>query len=188
MNVLWRSQEVIKATKGVCFHKWNASGVSIDSRKVKKGDIFCAMPGTKYDGHNFVDNAFNNGAVASIVSRDTLFKKSYPIVKVKDVPVALKNLAISARSRYKSKIIGITGSVGKTGTKEMLRLSLGAFGRVHANESSFNNHVGVPLSLARLPEESDFSIIELGMNSKNEIAENSKIVKPDLAIITNVEV
>ena len=188
MTALWKSEDVAEATRGYSEKKWVASGIAIDSRKVKKGDLFFAMPGTRYDGHNFLDNAFQKGAVASLVSDKKLINKKGSYLFVSDVPRALNDLALAARKRSRAKVIAITGSVGKTGTKEMLRLALSVCGKVHASEESLNNHVGVPLSLSRLPKDADYSILELGMNHKGEIEKLSKLVCPDIAIITSIEI
>jgi UDP-N-acetylmuramoyl-tripeptide--D-alanyl-D-alanine ligase len=184
----WQSENVVKAVSGKPSgaQNWQATGVSIDSRTIQPGDLFIALKGPAHDGHDYVANALKAGAVAAIVSRQPKdAPQNAPLIIVKDTMKALEDLGHAGRARAKAKIIAVTGSVGKTGTKEMLRLMLGA--EAYANEGSFNNQWGVPLSLARLPAEAKFGVFELGMNHAGELGPLSKQVQPHVALITNVE-
>ena len=189
MNSLWTSEAVLKATAGRCTGTWVASGVSIDSRSVKPGDLFIALKGPNFDGHAFVLAALKLGASAAIVHETIKDSGEYHnrLVMVKDTFAALQNLAVAARARAKARIVAVTGSVGKTGTKEALKLGLSVLGKTHANEGNLNNHWGVPLSLARMPADAAFGVFELGMNHPGEIAPLSRMVRPHVAVITTVE-
>lgn len=189
MSMLWTSAEIVKATGGKCPGSWTASGVSIDSRSVSKGDLFVALKGPNFDGHAYVIAALKAGAAAALVHGEVQDSPNYHdrIVVVKDTFAALQDLAKFARARTKARIIAVTGSVGKTGTKEALKLGLAALGKTHATEGNLNNHWGVPLSLSRMPADTAFGVFELGMNHAGEIAPLSKMVRPHAAIITNVE-
>jgi len=165
-------------------------GVSIDSRTVSEADIFFAITGERFDGHDFVDGAIAQGASFAVVAQDkcaTLTSDKTRLFVVDDVLQALEKLGRAARSRFKGRTIAVTGSVGKTGTKEMLRLAFGASGQVHASVASFNNHWGVPLTLSRTPTAMDFAVYEIGMNHPGEIIPLVDMVRPDIAIITTVE-
>ena len=168
--MLWTSDEAVAATGGRTTGPWAARGVSIDTRTLQPGDLFVALKDVR-DGHDFVGQALEKGAAAALVSRvpDGL-SSGAPLLVVPDVLKALEDLGRAARARAKARVVGVTGSVGKTSTKEMLRVVLGGQGRVHAAEASYNNHWGVPLTLARLPREADFAVIEIGMNHPGEIA------------------
>ena len=151
---LWQAEDVVLAVRGRCLHEqsWLANGVSIDSRTTAAGDLFIALHGPNFDGHDYVAAAFAAGASAAIVSKQPLQVPSEgPLIFVDDTLTALQQLGSAGRARARGKIIGVTGSVGKTTTKEMLRLALSAVGKTYANAGSFNNHWGVPLSLACLP-------------------------------------
>jgi UDP-N-acetylmuramoyl-tripeptide--D-alanyl-D-alanine ligase len=189
MSALWSTAEVVKATGGACPGAWTATGVSIDSRTMKPGDIFVAVKGPNFDGHAYVLKALEQGAAAAIVHNAIPDSGDYhsKLVMVKDTFAALQDLAIFSRARTKARIIAVTGSVGKTGTKEALKLGLSSLGRTHATEGNLNNHWGVPLSLARMPADTEFGVFELGMNHAGEIAPLSKMVRPHAAIITTVE-
>jgi UDP-N-acetylmuramoyl-tripeptide--D-alanyl-D-alanine ligase len=160
--------------------------VSIDTRTLQPGDLFVALKDVR-DGHDFVAQALEKGAAAALVSRvPEGLSSSAPLLVVPDVLKALEDLGRAARARAKARVVGVTGSVGKTSTKEMLRVVLGGQGRVHAAEASYNNHWGVPLTLARLPREADFAVIEIGMNHPGEIAPLSHMARPDVVVITIV--
>ncbi|NNL74629.1 MAG: UDP-N-acetylmuramoyl-tripeptide--D-alanyl-D-alanine ligase, partial [Silicimonas sp.] len=161
-------------------------GVSIDTRTLMAGDLFVALKDVR-DGHDFVADALQKGAAAALVSRrpDGVGEDA-PLLIVKDVQDALEALGIAARARTGAHVIAITGSVGKTSTKEMLRDVLAGQGRVHAAEASYNNHWGVPLTLARMPVETDFAVIEIGMNHPGEIAPLARQARPHVAIVTSV--
>jgi len=186
MSVLWTSAEAIAATGGVCNVEWQATGVSIDTRSIEAGDLFVALTDIR-DGHEFVAMALEKGASAALVSRvPEGVSPDASLLIVDDVLKALEHLGIAARARVQAKVIGVTGSVGKTGTKEMLRIALAPFGKVHAAVRSFNNHWGVPLTLARMPRDTDFAVIEIGMNHPGEIGPLSVMADLDVAVITTV--
>lgn len=183
MSPLWTSADIALATQGTECGSFTATGVSIDSRTLEPGDLFIALRGPNFDGHQFIEKAFDQGA-SGIVSEISQGNRSH--VLVKDSAQAMQDLAIAARQRTKAKIIAVTGSVGKTSTKEMLRLACNAFGAVHASLGNLNNHWGVPLSLSRMPKDNRFGIFELGMNHAGEIGPLSRLVQPNLAIITEI--
>jgi UDP-N-acetylmuramoyl-tripeptide--D-alanyl-D-alanine ligase len=165
---------------------WQARGVSIDSRSVLPGEIFVALTDAR-DGHDFVADALGKGAAAAMVSRRPEgVAEDAPLLIVEDVLEGLRALARAARARFAGRVIAVTGSAGKTGTKEMLRTMLGAQGRVSAAEKSFNNHWGVPLTLARLDRDADFAVIEIGMNAPGEIEPLARLARPHVALITTV--
>lgn len=178
MNALWTEAELTTLFgAGLA-----VTGISIDTRTLQPGDLFVALTAER-DGHDFVAAAFEKGAAAALVSRPL----PGPVIVVPDTLRALERLGLAARARSSAKIVAVTGSVGKTTTKEMLRRTLGAFGHVHAAEASFNNHIGVPLTLARMPRETDFGIFEIGMNHPGEIAPLAALVRPDVALVTCVD-
>jgi UDP-N-acetylmuramoyl-tripeptide--D-alanyl-D-alanine ligase len=163
-------------------------GISIDSRTLAVGDAFFAIAGDNRDGHAFVEAALKAGAGLAVVSgeRRDSFPADAPLLVVDDVLDALRDLARAARARLTGKVIAVTGSVGKTSTKEALRLVLSREGETHASAASYNNHWGVPLSLARCPADTQFAVFELGMNHAGEIGPLSRLVQPDIAIITTI--
>ena len=166
----------------------HVSGISIDSRTLIKGDAFFAIQGENRDGHDFVDGALKAGAGLAVIARDQRERFSgVPALIVADVLEALRALARAARARSNAKVIAVTGSVGKTGTKEALRLALSADGETHASASSYNNHWGVPLSLARCPANAKYAVFEIGMNHAGEITPLTRLVRPHVAVITGVE-
>ncbi|PWC54287.1 UDP-N-acetylmuramoylalanyl-D-glutamyl-2,6-diaminopimelate--D-alanyl-D-alanine ligase [Azospirillum sp. TSO22-1] len=186
--VLWTAEDAAAATGGQASTPWRATGVSIDSRKVEPGDLFVAIQGPNFDGHDFVAQALASGAAAAMVSRVPAgVAADAPLLAVEDTLAGLTDLGRVARMRTKARVIGVTGSVGKTGTKEALRHCLSAQGRTFATEGSLNNHWGVPLSLARMPEDSQFAVFELGMNHAGELGPLSRLVQPEVAVITTVE-
>jgi UDP-N-acetylmuramoyl-tripeptide--D-alanyl-D-alanine ligase len=160
------------------------SGISIDSRTLKSGDLFFAIKGDRMDGHRFVGAAIDKGAAAAVVEQGFKGGGSGPLFRVPDPLEALNALARQSRSRSSARIIAVTGSVGKTGTKEMLRTMLSASGPTHASEKSYNNLWGVPLSLARMPKDTGFGVFEIGMNHTGEIRPLTKLVRPEIAIVT----
>jgi len=189
MTALWTSDEIASATSGHVSGSWSVQGVSIDSRAVSKGDLFVALQGPTHDGHAFVGSALSAGAAGSLVhQRPESLSPSLNdrLVLVKDTFTALNNLGAAARARTNAKVIAITGSVGKTGTKEALKLALEALGKTHATLGNLNNHWGVPLTLSRMPRETQFGVFELGMNHAGEIAPLAKLVQPHVAIVTAV--
>ena len=184
MTVLWTSDEIAAATGGTASEQFAVTGVTFDSREVQPGDLFVAMPGTVHDGHRFVDGAFAAGAAGAIVSQPV----SGPHVLVGDSFAALQALGRASRERSRAIIVGVTGSVGKTSTKEALYAALDRNrpGRVHRSVKSYNNHTGVPLSLARMPRDAEFAVLEMGMNNAGEIAALVRLVRPHVALITAI--
>lgn len=184
MSALWTSDEIVAATGGSASARFEVKGVTFDSREVGPGDLFVAMPGSVRDGHEFLDAAFAAGAAGAIVSRPV----GGPHVLVEDVAAALEALGRASRERSRATIIGVTGSVGKTSTKEALYAALDRNrpGKVHRSVKSYNNHTGVPLSLARMPRDAQFAIFEMGMNHSGEIRALTKQVRPHVAIITAI--
>lgn len=184
--ILWSAQEAALATGGVTGGAWGATGLSIDTRSLQAGDMFIALQDAR-DGHDFVATAFEKGASAALVSRAPQgFAGDPRLLIVPDVLAGLQAMARAARARSRARVVGITGSVGKTSTKEMLRSILAGQGRVHAAEASYNNHWGVPLTLARLPVDADFAVIEIGMSNPGEIAPLARMADLDVAMITTV--
>ncbi len=183
---LWIAKDILHATGGQCNRiDWSISGIAIDNRAVSKGDLFIAIVGPNNDGHNYVVAALEAGAVAALVSHiPEGLENADTLVLVEDTQEAMESLGRAARDRVEAKIIAVTGSVGKTGTKEALALCLSALGRTHYSIGSFNNHWGVPLSLARMPADTEFAIFELGMNHAGELGPLSRMVRPDVVIIT----
>lgn len=185
MSSLWSAADIACVTGGTATSDWLVNGIHIDSRDVEPGCLFVALKGETTDGHAFLDKAFENGAAAALVSQSV----KYPHVNVADSLLGLQKLAAAARARMNGPVIAVTGSVGKTGVKEALRLTLERYvpGRVHASIRSFNNHVGVPLTLARMPRQMRYAVLEMGMNHAGELTALSALAKPDVAIITTVE-
>lgn len=184
MTALWTSDEIAAATGGTASGPFEVTGVTFDSREVGPGDLFVAMPGTVHDGHRFVDSAFAAGAAGAIVAH----RVSGPHVLVEDVFAALQALGRASRERTGATILGVTGSVGKTSTKEALYAALDRNrpGKVHRSVKSYNNHTGVPLSLARMPRDAEFAVLEMGMNNAGEIRALTTQVRPHVAIITAI--
>jgi UDP-N-acetylmuramoyl-tripeptide--D-alanyl-D-alanine ligase len=185
MTCLWTSKEIVDATGGTLRgDPFEVRGVTFDSREVEDGWLFVAMPGTVADGHDYVEKAMAAGAIAALVSQAV----KGPHILVSDVSRALTDLAIASRNRCSGTIIGVTGSVGKTSTKEALYAALARFakGKVHRSVKSYNNHTGVPLSLARMPRDSEFAVLEMGMNRAGEIATLTRLVRPHIAIVTTI--
>ncbi|MBM3571708.1 MAG: UDP-N-acetylmuramoylalanyl-D-glutamyl-2,6-diaminopimelate--D-alanyl-D-alanine ligase [Alphaproteobacteria bacterium] len=185
---LWTAAQAAVATGGKAVGNWNASGVSIDSRTIAKGELFVALKGDTHDGHDHVAAALARGAAAVVVARVPAgLTPASPLLLVKDTLDALNGLARIARARAQSRVVAVTGSVGKTGTKEMLRLALGSAGETHANLGNLNNQFGLPLSLARLPRQAAFAVFEIGMNHAGEIEPLSILARPHVAVVTTVE-
>jgi UDP-N-acetylmuramoyl-tripeptide--D-alanyl-D-alanine ligase len=164
-------------------------GLSIDSRSIARGEAFFAIKGDNRNGHDFVETALKAGAGVAVVARDQRkqFAADAPLLVVDDVLEGLRDLACAARARSQAKVIAVTGSVGKTGTKEALRLALSPDGETHVSAASYNNHWGVPLSLARCSASAKFAVFEIGMNHAGEITPLAKLVRPHVAIITAIE-
>jgi UDP-N-acetylmuramoyl-tripeptide--D-alanyl-D-alanine ligase len=188
MTVLWSAAEAAAATGGTTASAWQASGVSIDSRTVEAGDLFVALSGPKFDGHDFVAAALARSAAAAVVAKlPPKLGADAKLLMVGDTQAALEALGRAGRARSRGRIIAITGSVGKTGTKEALKAALARQGRAFASSGSLNNHWGVPLSLSRLPLDADYGIFELGMNHAGEIDALTRMVRPHVAVVTTVE-
>lgn len=186
MTVLWTSADAAAATGGRATRPFAATGLSIDTRSIRPGELFVALKDLR-DGHDFVRAALDKGAAGALVSRiPEGCSEDDPLLLVDDVLPALERLGAAGRARARARVIAVTGSVGKTSTKEMLRAVLSAQGRVHAAEASFNNHWGVPITLARLPADADFAVIEIGMNHPGEIAPLTRLARPHAAMITTV--
>jgi UDP-N-acetylmuramoyl-tripeptide--D-alanyl-D-alanine ligase len=181
---LWTSGQIAQATGGRASKRFEVSGETFDSREVRPGELFVAMPGTVLDGHKFVDSAFAAGAPGAIVSQPV----SGPHVLVEDTFAALRALGRASRERSQATVFGVTGSVGKTSTKEALYAALDRCrpGKVHRSVKSYNNHTGVPLSLARMPRDAEYAVLEMGMNNAGEIAALTRLVRPHVAIITAI--
>ncbi len=181
---LWTADEIAVATGGRVSGAFQCAGVEIDSRDVRSGDLFVALKGEATDGHRFVDKAFANGAAAALVSEPV----DWPHVLVPDTSKALAKLAAAARDRADAVRIGVTGSVGKTGVKEAIFAALdrASRGAAHRSVRSYNNHVGVPLSLARVPSRAKFGVFEMGMNHAGEIDALTVQVRPHVAVITTI--
>ena len=182
---LWTSEEAHAATGGQGPAGWAAQGVSIDTRTLMPGDLFVALMGDSRDGHAFVPDALKRGAAAALVSQDV--PSAAPLLRVADTLQGLRDLGIAARARTRAKIVAVTGSVGKTSTKEALRHVLAAMGETHASAASYNNHWGVPLTLARMAPTARYGVFEIGMNHAGEIAPLARMVAPNVAVITTVE-
>ncbi|MFD2175023.1 UDP-N-acetylmuramoyl-tripeptide--D-alanyl-D-alanine ligase [Rhodobacter lacus] len=183
---LWTSADAALATNGRATRPFAVTGISIDSRSVVPGDLFVALKDVR-DGHDFVADALKKGAAAALVSHvPEGCTEADPLLIVADVLEGLQALGAAGRARTKARVIAVTGSVGKTSTKEMLRAVLAPQGKVHAAEASFNNHWGVPITLARLPEDADFAVVEIGMNHPGEIAPLARLTRPHAALITTV--
>jgi UDP-N-acetylmuramoyl-tripeptide--D-alanyl-D-alanine ligase len=187
VTALWTAEAVAAATGGSARGDWVASGVSIDTRTLARGDLFVALVGPNNDAHAFVGQALDRGAVAAVVSRAPEGNVDPAgLVVVGDTQAALEALGRAGRDRTQARVAGITGSVGKTGTKEALRHVLSCQAPTHASAASYNNHWGVPLSLARAPEDASYGVFELGMNHAGEIRGLVAQVRPHVALITAI--
>ncbi|VBB68881.1 UDP-N-acetylmuramoylalanyl-D-glutamyl-2,6-diaminopimelate--D-alanyl-D-alanine ligase [invertebrate metagenome] len=187
MTSLWTATEAATATGGSVAADWHVNGVSIDSRTLRVGELFIALQGPNYDGHDFVATALARGATAAVVARIPDGVSLKQLLIVQNTHTALEALAHHARLRSSAQVVAITGSVGKTSTKEMLRRVLAGQGHTHASEGNLNNHLGVPLTLARMPAATAFVVLEMGMNHAGELAPLSRLAQPDVAVITAVE-
>ena len=183
--MLWNSVEAEAATLGAASHAFSVSGLSIDTRTLKEGDLFVALQGDNRDGHDFVSAAFAAKAGAALVTHAPEGATG-PMLTVAHTQRGLEDLARAARSRSHAKILAVTGSAGKTTTKEILRLACNALGRTHASAASYNNHWGVPLSLAGLPRDAEYGIFEVGMNHFGELRNLVSFVRPHVALITTI--
>jgi len=183
---LWTASEAAAATGGRAQGDWAVGGVSIDTRTIEPGDLFVALKAAR-DGHDFVAQALEKGAGAALVSHiPEGVAEDAPLLIVDDVLKGLEALGRAARARTGARVVAVTGSVGKTSTKEMLLAMLSEQGATHASVASYNNHWGVPLTLARMPRETRFAIIEIGMNHPGEIAPLARLARPHVAMVTIV--
>lgn len=184
MSPLWTSAEIAAATGGAATGEFVCNGVAFDSREIGPGDLFFAMKGEQADGHRFVAQAYASGASGAVVSTPV----DGPHILVPDTMRALEQLGTAARTRVDAKIVGVTGSAGKTGTKEALFAALDRClpGGAHRSVKSYNNHVGVPLSLSRMPRETNYGVFEMGMNHSGELAALTRFVRPHVAIVTTI--
>ena len=187
-QTLWTHDEIIAATGGQCSAAFAVKGVSIDTRSLAPGDLFVALSGVERDGHAYVAAAFNAGASAALVLRGKIdaAEAGGPVVEVDDVAEALEQIAHASRARSQAYITAVTGSVGKTSVKEALKVALSRSGETFASEKSFNNHIGVPLSLARMPQDCTYAVFEIGMNHAGEIDALVRMVRPHCAVITHI--
>ncbi len=192
-GALWTASDASRATGGANTAEWSATGVSIDTRSLTPGDLFIALQGPTFDGHNFIAKAVQAGAAAVVSHRRPgkpgldLLPGNAALLLVDDTMAALRDLGAAARARSGARFIGVTGSVGKTSTKEALARCLAAQASTAANAASLNNHWGLPLSLARMGLNSVYGVFELGMNHPGEIRDLTALLRPDIALITNVE-
>ncbi len=194
ISPLWTSDEIQQATKGTVLSPFSANNVLIDSREVRGGELFVALKGPNFDGHDYVIQALERGAAGALVdhvpeslkeANENETSKTLPLVVVPDALQALNDLAKAARTRSSAKVIGVTGSFGKTSVKEALRHVLEKQGATLATERSFNNHWGLPLTLSRLHSDHQYAVIEMGMNNPGEISSYSNLAQPHIALITN---
>ena len=190
MNELWSEKELTEALGAPPSAplKGAVNGVSIDSRTLEQGDIFFAIRGEARDGHDHVANAFEAGAAAAAVARDRAAGHAAfgPVFPVDDTLAAMERLGVASRARTGARVVAVTGSVGKTSAKEMLRQALEACGATHASAASYNNHWGVPLTLARMPADSRFGVFEIGMNHAGEITPLTRMARPHVALVTTI--
>ena len=182
--ILWTDVSAGAATGGRSTAPWRADGISIDTRTLMQGDLFIALKGPNFDGHAFARQATT---AASVVVDHAVGGVNTPSLIVDDTLVALQDLGRAARARTGARIIAVTGSVGKTGVKDALNMVLSRQGLTSANRGSLNNHWGLPLSLARMPEETDYGVLEMGMNHPGEIEPLSRMARPHVAVVTTVE-
>jgi len=188
MTALWTAADLRAATHGQAHAAISATGVSIDTRTLKPGDLFVALLGESGDGHDHVAEALRNGAAGAMVHRQSAgVPADAPLLRVRDTLTGLQALGAFSRARFHGHVIAVTGSVGKTTTKEMLRTVLSTHGRTWAAEASHNNQWGAPLTLARLPTEATYCVAEIGMNHTGEIRPLAKLARPNVALITSIE-
>lgn len=185
MSALWTAATMAQATGGTAQGEWCGWRVEIDSRRIQPGDVFVALKGERFDGHAYVKEAMARGAVAAVVEYAIEAVANQLIVP--DTLKALEKLAVFNRARSTAKVVGVTGSVGKTSTKEMLRLALSTHGKTYATNGNYNNHIGTPLNVANMPLDTQFAVFEMGMNHAGEISHLTRLVRPHVAIISNVE-
>ncbi|MCE2564108.1 UDP-N-acetylmuramoyl-tripeptide--D-alanyl-D-alanine ligase [Komagataeibacter sp. FNDCF1] len=188
MTLLWNRADLLAATSGYFASSSDTditgTGVSIDTRTLRPGDVFIALQGENSNGHDHVARALDAGAAAVVAHQDC--GADPRIVRVGDTLAAMQDMARYARARFAGRMLAVTGSVGKTSVKDMLHAALAACGPTHCAVASYNNHWGVPLTLARLPAEAAYCVCEIGMNHAGEIAPLTAMVRPDVAVVTTV--
>jgi UDP-N-acetylmuramoyl-tripeptide--D-alanyl-D-alanine ligase len=184
MSVLWTSDEIERATLGRASVPFTINGLALDSRKLAPGNLYLAIKGENKDGHDFVASAFKHKAGAALVSKAV--DAAGPLLRVAHTQRALEDLARAARARSNATVVAVTGSAGKTTTKEMLKLAFGALGQTHVSGASFNNHWGVPFSVASLPRETQYAVFEIGMNHFGEIRGLVPFTRPHIALVTTI--
>ena len=182
MSALWTHKDAAAATNGRAVGEWSVNGLSIDTRSLEEGQLFIPLKDIR-NGHDFIPLAYEKGAAAVISEHDI---RHVPALIVPDSLKALEDLAVAARKRSPATRIAVTGSVGKTSVKEMIAAICRADGNTHASIKSFNNHWGVPLTLSGMPQDTKYGVFEMGMNHAGELAELTKIVRPDIAVITKI--
>lgn len=186
--MIWTAQDIATAAGGEIFSQWQGNKIVFDSRLIENGDIFIALPGQNIDGHNFVKTALENGAAGAIVEKIPAdIETNDKLIIVKNCIDALNDMAKFKRAKSKAKFIAVTGSVGKTSTKELLSLAFSVHGKTFASRGNYNNFLGVPINLASIPDDAEYVIIEMGMDHKGEITPLSKLCRPHAAIITCIE-
>ena len=181
--------QVVKMVDGTASHQADVhiTGVSTDSRQAQKGSLFIPLVGEKFDGHQFVEKAFENGAVATLWDRSIEgAPENYPVIFVDDTLKALQLLAHSYLQQVQPKVVGITGSNGKTTTKDLVAGVLSTTYKVHKTNGNFNNHIGMPLTILSMPEDTEVAVLEMGMSGRGEIELLSMLAQPDVAVITNI--
>jgi UDP-N-acetylmuramoyl-tripeptide--D-alanyl-D-alanine ligase len=183
----WTAAAAASACGGKAHGDWTAAGISIDSRNLGRGELFVALSGPNFDAHDYAAQALEAGAAAVVVSRVPAGLAEAPLLVVENTEAALVALARAGRARGAARLLGITGSVGKTGTKDLAARALSTLGATHASRGNLNNQIGLPLSLANLPPKAHFCVLEMGMNHAGEIAHLSRIARPDVALVTTVE-
>ncbi|MGE0668249.1 MAG: UDP-N-acetylmuramoyl-tripeptide--D-alanyl-D-alanine ligase [Sphingomonadales bacterium] len=183
---LWTSGQIAAATGGAASGAFDVHGVAIDSREVNQGDLFVALKGDNQDGHKYVAAALQRGAAGALVQRGADYPPDAPVVAVGDTLQGLTALGAASRDRIAGKVIGVTGSVGKTGTKTAIAAALARSGTTYASERSFNNHIGVPLTLSRTPAATRYAVLEMGMNHAGELRTLTAIARPHVAIVTTI--
>jgi UDP-N-acetylmuramoyl-tripeptide--D-alanyl-D-alanine ligase len=185
---LWTLAEIATVTGTEAPSDAPIQGIAIDSRETNPGDLFVALPGTQSDGHEYLTDAFGRGASAALVRQDKNISGNLggQLIRVSDTLEALRQLAVESRRRMAGRVIAVTGSAGKTGTRDAIYRALRGFGPTHSSIRSFNNHVGVPLSLARMPRESGFAVFEVGMSAPGEIRDLANLIAPHIAVITSI--
>jgi len=183
---LWTAAQIAAATGGTASGAFDVHGVAIDSREVNQGDVFVALRGDNQDGHKYIAAALQRGASGALVERGVEFAPGAPVVAVDDCLAGLTALGVASRDRIEGKVIGVTGSVGKTGTKTAIAAAMARSGATYASERSFNNHIGVPLTLARTPGASRYAVLEMGMNHAGELRALTAVARPHVAVVTTI--